>query len=130
MRRLPFLLWCATLAGSACMLYAVKHKALEADRDLHAVRQSMRMESESIRVLEAEWQYLTRPERIQDLASRYLKSAPPASGRVIQVNGLPMPDPVEAQPLTQEPPATLSPEVPMLPKPGIIPISQEGSSWR
>jgi len=72
----------ALVLAAAGGLYGLKHRVearREAVQDLE--RQILR-DSEAIRVLKAEWAYLTNPELLQQRAQRYLTLAPPRSGQI------------------------------------------------
>lgn len=58
-------------AGMIFGLYKVEHAVRQLDRELVELDTTLSREREAIRVLNAEWSYLTQPSRLQDLVSRY-----------------------------------------------------------
>lgn len=70
------LLWLVLIVASASGLYTVKYRVQAIQTEVTKVTRDLEQERESLRVVEAEWAYLTRPERIQKLATRYLKLQP------------------------------------------------------
>lgn len=52
-------------------LYEVEHAVRRLDRELASLQENVAREREAIRVLNAEWSYLTEPSRLQDLVSKY-----------------------------------------------------------
>ena len=57
---------------SGFMLFNVSQQVQEAQRQLAAINNKITYEQEKIKVLEAEWAYLNRPDRLEYLASHYL----------------------------------------------------------
>jgi hypothetical protein len=51
----------------------VKYKVYNLKRDLVEINRQLAADKDSIRVLKAEWAYLNKPERIQQLSAKYLK---------------------------------------------------------
>lgn len=58
-------------AGMIYGLYKVEHAVRQLNRELVELNASVASEREAIRVLNAEWSYLTQPSRLQDLVSKY-----------------------------------------------------------
>lgn len=54
------------------MLFNVSQQVQESERQLKRVQNDIEREREMIRVLEAEWAYLNRPDRLEHLAQQYL----------------------------------------------------------
>ncbi len=70
----------AVLAGG--LLYSVSQKVHQAERELRIVEQKLSRERESIRILQAEWDYLNHPARLEALAAQYFDAANPPSENV------------------------------------------------
>ena len=66
---------CAVLA-SAFVLYSQEHTTRELERAIAKAEKQTKQEREKIKLLEAEWAALTRPERIQQIAEEQLNPAP------------------------------------------------------
>jgi len=60
------------LMGSAVYAYTIKYQTAFRAEQIAKTRLEIRAERNAIAVLRAEWAFLTRPERIQQLSDRYL----------------------------------------------------------
>lgn len=67
---------------AATGLYGLKHRVEERRAAAEALERDIAEDVEALRVLEAEWAYLTDPRRVQDHALRYLRLAPPRPEQV------------------------------------------------
>jgi len=89
MMRPVAVIWLIALAGVAAGVYLVKYRASELRGELTEVRSDIRSERERLRVLRAEWTYLTRPERLARMAREHLDMRPLAPGQVVSPAELP-----------------------------------------
>ena len=65
------------MAGAAgFFLFQTSQDVQVKERELSGMKQAIQKEKESIRVLEAEWDYLNRPDRLEELARQHLKMVP------------------------------------------------------
>jgi hypothetical protein len=65
--------FCVALAGLACLaLYRVSEQARIADAQLHRIDRQIVVERNALHVLEADWQSVAAPDRIQRLAEAKL----------------------------------------------------------
>ena len=85
------ILLCALfLATLGTILYQVKTGIdLREDR-LAALESKISKAKREIAVLEAEWAYLSRPERVMELSDRLLGMRPIAKDRVLPIEAIPM----------------------------------------
>lgn len=60
------------LVGSAVYAYSIKYQTSYRAEQITKTKIEIRQERDAIAVLRAEWTYMTRPERIQQLADAYL----------------------------------------------------------
>ena len=77
-------------AGAAAFLFVVAHQAQQRERELDRLSRAIRDQREAVVVLEAEWAYLNRLERLQQLGSRHLDLAPMTPDRMVRMQDLPM----------------------------------------
>lgn len=89
MIRWAALLWLGLAAGVAFGLFQLKYEVHRLEGRLTAVREDIRREREAVHVLEAEWSYLNRPERIAALARRHLRLGPLEPAQVRSLEALP-----------------------------------------
>lgn len=61
---------------SGALLYALEYKTRRLEREITVAGRTISDTGEDIKLLGAEWSSLTRPERIQALATQNLKLAP------------------------------------------------------
>ena len=72
----------ACFAVGAFGLYMVKFSVQNLQRDVNMAEQQLSAEKESLHLLNAEWAYLNRPERLRALAERHLELVPLDSRRI------------------------------------------------
>jgi cell division protein FtsL len=60
------------LVGSAVYAYSIKYQTSYRAEQIAKTKLEIKAESDAIAVLRAEWAYMTRPERLQPLAEKYL----------------------------------------------------------
>ena len=68
MRPLLVLVLAACVMGLALWAYRENYRTREALREMARVERAIERERDALGVLEAEWAYLNRPERLRDLA--------------------------------------------------------------
>lgn len=80
----------ASLLGTA--LFLTSEKVQRAEKDLAAIAAKVASEQDSLRILRAEWAYLNRPDRLEQLASAHLHLAAAQTPQMItSVESLPTP---------------------------------------
>ena len=75
-----------TMAGVGA--YMMKSIALEREQELELLKAQISEEQDKITVLEADWSYLTRPARIQQLSREMLSFAPVEPSRILTLDAL------------------------------------------
>jgi cell division protein FtsL len=73
---------------SAFFLYSLEHSTRGIERQVAKLKSGIIDERESIKLLNAEWSSLTRPERLQKLAEEQLKLQPMTANQVVDVADL------------------------------------------
>ena len=76
MGRITTVIWMASIAIAAFGLYIVKYTVADLKREVDLVEAQVKQERESLHLLNAEWAYLNRPERLRSLADAHLNVAP------------------------------------------------------
>ncbi|SNZ09086.1 cell division protein FtsL [Cohaesibacter gelatinilyticus] len=69
-RLINLVLFGGVLLG-AFWLYQVKQQARETEGQIATLQHQIAVEKEALLLLKAEWSYLNRPERVQNLAKRF-----------------------------------------------------------
>ena len=64
--------WLLGAAIACAGLYGIAYEVAQMDKELAALEREIIEEREAIHVLEAEWTYLARPERIEELSRQFL----------------------------------------------------------
>ncbi len=82
-----FLVVC--LLVSAFFLYSLEHSTRGLERQIAKMKTGISNERESIKLLNAEWSSLTRPERLQKLAEDQLKLKPLTASQIVTLADLP-----------------------------------------
>ena len=71
-------------------LYQVKTGIDERQARLRVLEAEISATKRDIAVLEAEWAYLSRPERVTDLSGKFLQMAPISQDRILPLDAIPM----------------------------------------
>ena len=70
-------------------MFQVKYEVMQQEDTLASLYKEIADDRDQIRVLDAEWSYLTRPERLKRLAGRYLDLAPFGAAQIVDLSALP-----------------------------------------
>ncbi len=81
--------WMFVVTCAALAVFYVSQTVAHLERELAFQQRTILQHQEAIHVLEAEWSYLNRPERISLLAERFLALAPLSADHVVSLNDLP-----------------------------------------
>ncbi len=85
----------AALALTAAVsygLYEVKYEVQRLEQQYNDLSRELLKEQCAAHVLKAEWSYLSRPERVNKLARRFLKIRPTVSAQIVHLHDLPVRD--------------------------------------
>jgi hypothetical protein len=83
-------------------LYNMKYEVRRQESRLADLRQTLTSERQAIKVLHAEWAYLNRPARLQDLSGRHLDLQPIQVGQLTDLHELPVRSDVSSQKSAQK----------------------------
>ena len=100
------LLWLALAAAVVFGLFHVKYEVAALEEELNRLNIATLREQNQIHVLEAEWSYLNRPSRLEELAERYLTLKPLGPHQLTTVSALPI------RPMRDNTPAVIAKIVP------------------
>ncbi len=84
-----FLIHMVCVAVLAIGLYLVKYTVQDVQRNVATLKTQLASEKESLHLLNAEWAYLNRPDRLRALADRHLDLVPIDSRQIDKVSVLP-----------------------------------------
>ncbi len=70
-------------------LYQLSYEVQKLESDLRGLKSQISYNKEAVRVLKAEWTYKNRPEKIQELAGKYLPLLLVAPYQVAEIDDLP-----------------------------------------
>jgi cell division protein FtsL len=89
MVRLLNVLAIVSLIGSAIYAYTIKYETIFRAERIAKLKHEIRREQDQINTLRAEWANLTRPERVQALANKFLDLQPIALNQIVKADALP-----------------------------------------
>ena len=87
-RSRSILIGALVVLAAGVSVYWIKSAALEKQKYLSLIESRISTEENRIMVLEADWSYLTTPERIQRLSEEMLDFAPIAAERILMLENL------------------------------------------
>jgi hypothetical protein len=77
------------LIGSAVYAYSIKYQTSFQAEQILKMKHEIKAERDAIAVLRAEWSFLTRPERLQQLSDRYLDLQQLSVGQIVAASAIP-----------------------------------------
>lgn len=89
MGRITTVIWMASIAIAAFGLYLVKYTVADLKREVDLAEAQVKEEREALHLLNAEWAYLNRPERLRSLADAHLNLAPVQVQQIQPIQSLP-----------------------------------------
>lgn len=89
MVRLLNFLAIAALIGSAIYAYTIKYETIFHAEKIVKLKHEIKAEHDQIGMLRAEWAHLTRPERVQALADKFLDLQSIALNQIVSADALP-----------------------------------------
>jgi hypothetical protein len=90
MIRLGTIGWLLLVASAGFAMFEVKYTVMGLEDRLGHLDRAIQADEESIHVLNAEWAYLSKPARLDELQRRYLNLAPISTKQLGQIDSLPM----------------------------------------
>lgn len=81
----------AALIASAGYAYSIKYDTIYYAEQVAKLKSRIQREKDAIAVMRAEWQHLSRPDRLQALAERHLELQPLAVAQIVRFGDLPEP---------------------------------------
>ena len=77
------------LVGSSVYAYTIKYQTSFRAEQITKTKLEIKAERDAVAVLRAEWSFMTRPERLQQLADKYLDLKQLTIGQIVTAQALP-----------------------------------------
>ena len=90
MIRITTLLWIVLLVVAGGTVMNVSYQVRKVERHLDELARNTQQERDAIRILNAEWDTLNDPHRIDELAKRHLSLQPTPIARVVTLDAIPL----------------------------------------
>jgi hypothetical protein len=113
MIRLGTLFWLVLVSATGFAMFGVKYQVQAVEDDLARTNRATAAEEHELRVLDAEWAYLTRPATLEAMNRQFLSLGPIATKQLhATATDIPLrPPPPPAEPPPAEPPVVEPPAV-------------------
>ncbi|HEV8013930.1 MAG TPA: hypothetical protein VGP48_00275 [Stellaceae bacterium] len=82
-------IWFCAVVAVGYAMFQVKYEVMQQEQTLAGLNKQIADGREQIRVLDAEWSYLTRPSRIEQLAGRFLHLSTMSSAQIVDLAAVP-----------------------------------------
>jgi cell division protein FtsL len=86
--RLQTIIWTLVIIVSAYGLYQVKYQVRDVKKEAARIDAQLQAENKTLHVLKAEWVYLNRPARLQELSRKHLDLVPLAADQMMDNHSL------------------------------------------
>jgi hypothetical protein len=120
MIKLGTLFWLVLVSTTGFAMYGVKYQVQALEDELARTKRATIAEEHEIRVLDAEWAYLTRPETLEEMNRRF-QSLTPIETKQLHMSAADIPLRVPAPSPPVETPADAAAEVP--PPVSMLPVT-------
>ena len=109
MIRFSTLFWALLVSASGYAMFQVKYEVVQLEDELARVNHQISSDNEQIRVLGAEWSFLNQPQRLEQLAKRYLNLGPIGTQQIGRIDELPRRSPIPPAAVAAASPSASSP---------------------
>jgi hypothetical protein len=125
--RLGTLFWLVLVSATGFAMFGVKYQVQALEDELARTNRTTATEEHELRVLDAEWAYLTRPETLEAMNRQFLSLGPIATKQLhATAADIPLrPPPPPTEPPSVEPPAVVA-AAEAAPAAGAAPSAPEG----
>jgi hypothetical protein len=82
-------LWLLVVITVGYAMFQVKYEVMQQEDALARINREIADTRDQIRVLDAEWSYLSQPNRLKRLASRYLDLFPISAAQIVELSAIP-----------------------------------------
>src|SRR5258708_731412 len=89
MIRRSTLIWLLLTGLTGFGLYQIKYEVQAQEEQLARINKAVVENQEAIQVLSAEWSFLNRPDRLAEMARRYLEMSPVVPAQFTEIAKLP-----------------------------------------
>jgi cell division protein FtsL len=86
--RLQTIIWTLVVFVAAYGLYQVKYQVRDVKKEAAQIDAQLQAENKALHVLKAEWVYLNRPARLQELSRKHLDLVPLAADQMVDSHSL------------------------------------------
>ena len=123
MHKLLNFLLVLTVLVSGFMLYSLEHTTRGLEREIAGLKRGIAEEEEYMRLLNAEWSSLTRPDRLRALAEQHLGLSTLQARQIVRIEEL-------GARVPAEPGAEVNPAIRPLPMPFTASMALPPVTWR
>ncbi len=90
------ILWSCAVVACGYAMFQMKYEVMQQEDRLARLDREIASDREAVRVLNAEWNYLSQPARLDDLAKRYLNLVPIGAKQLGNIDAIPLRTPAGA----------------------------------
>ncbi|HVA14075.1 MAG TPA: hypothetical protein VNF99_12550 [Stellaceae bacterium] len=83
------IVWFCLVVAVGYAMFQVKYEVMQQEQTLAGITKQIADDREQIRVLDAEWSYLTRPSRLARLADRFLHLGGMSAAQIVDLSAVP-----------------------------------------
>ncbi|HUK60862.1 MAG TPA: hypothetical protein VLV50_16660 [Stellaceae bacterium] len=84
------ILWGCAVVAVGYAMFQMKYEVMQQEDRLARLNHDIASDREAVRVLNAEWNYLSQPARLDELAKRYLTLVPIGPKQLIDIAAIPL----------------------------------------
>ena len=99
------ILWSCAVIAVGYAMFQMKYEVMQQEDRLQRLNHEIADDREAVRVLTAEWSFLTQPARLDELSRRYLNLVPIGTQQLGSIAAIPLrvPQPAATFPTAAEP---------------------------
>ena len=83
-------LWASAVIVVGYAMFQVKYEVMQQEDQLARINRQIADSREAVRVLNAEWSFLTQPTRLGELSKRYLNLVPIGTAQLGNIDAIPL----------------------------------------